>query len=126
MTYPRITHKGHCDHAQSPYARRVCRKAAIAAAAAPTYAAGDRIVIADYDIILTHMPSFSGRRPARWSWVFDLAEIPSVGRKCDTAAEAIADATAKITGPRCRCGEIATMNASTGPACDNCYDRYAA
>lgn len=122
----RIRHLGVCGHAQTRNARRICRKAQLAAAATPTYTAGDTVVIAGEPVVLTHQGSFSGRRPARWGWYLDRPEPVYGARTFDTAAEAVADATAKISGPRCRCGDIATMTASLGPTCDNHYDRYAA
>jgi hypothetical protein len=86
---------------------------------------GDMVMVGATAIILTLQKSFSGRRPARWGWFIDGTDTAS-GRAFDSAEAAIDDATAKLTGERCPCGEIATMTASLGPACTNCYDRRSA
>lgn len=129
VTVPkRITHKGICQHPQTPYARRKCRAAKLAAAviaqatATPTYQAGDEI---DIDGVTIVLGSRRGSYGVRWCWVIPGIDVGSAGYKA-TAEDAIADARAKIAGPRCGCGEPVEMTASTRKTCGRCYDRYAA
>lgn len=124
MIPKRINHKGNCSHPQTPYARRKCRAATIAAlaAAAPTYQAGDEV---DIDGTVIVLGSRRGNWGIRWTWIISGIEVGGTSYK-DSPEAAIADARAKITGPRCACGEPIEMTASTRKTCAYCYDRYAA
>lgn len=120
-----IRHLGICAHAQTPYARRACRRAALAAAqtiAAPAYRAGDEIVIEGVTIALG---SRLGSRGVRWNWVIPMSDEGSEGYY-PTPEAAIDHARRALAGPRCSCGAPATMHASTRRTCPGCYDRYAA
>lgn len=131
-TFPRMRHLGICTHPQTPYARRVCRKAAIAAAAqaatvtviTPTYTGGEEIDINGTTIVLIARRRFS-RPGIGWSWCTQDRGIFGESTRA-TAEDAIDHARRVLGAPRCGCGAPATMNASTGKTCINCYDDYAA
>lgn len=131
MIAKRIRHLGVCDHAQTPYARRKCRAAKLAAAIAaqedkpmekPEYKAGDEVDINGTTIIIS---TWRGNHGIKWRWYAPEIDVAGMSHK-RTPEEAIADARATLGGPRCRCGAVAEMTASTGAACARHYDRYAA
>lgn len=127
MIPTRIRHLGVCEHAQTPYARRKCRAAKIAAivveqAAKPAYRAGDEL---DIDGTLIILGSRRGNTGIRWSWYAPAIEADGEAYY-PTPEEAVADARRSLGSERCSCGAVATMHSSTRRTCAACYDRYAA
>lgn len=123
----RIRHLGVCTHPQTPAARRACRKATIAAAqaapAAPQHKAGDEIQVGDVTVILIAKRRFGGAGTG-WSWATE--DRSAYGELTYPTAEDAIDHARRTLGRRCRCGAPATMTASLGPACIDCYDTLAA
>lgn len=121
----RIAHKGHCEHAQTPYARRVCRKAMVArahlAVVVPTYESGDEMVIDGITVILC---ARRGNHGIRWTWWAPQLEEGGEAMKA-TPEEAI-DYARHCLARRCSCGDLATMATSHGRSCIRCYDRKSA
>lgn len=132
MIPKRIRHKGNCQHPQTPYARRKCRAAKIAAILAeaekeatmqpqPSYQAGDEIDINGTTIVICRRKGNTG---IRWTWY--APEIDTTGVAYHTTPEAAVDDARRALVDRCACGAVAEMTASTGRACAACYDRHAA
>lgn len=89
--------------------------------ASTTYQVGDEIDIDGTAIILSSRKSRTG---IRWTWIAPATDDAGEAY-LDSPEAAIAHARGKLTGPRCRCGRPATMNAATRPTCVDCYDRSA-
>jgi len=104
MIAKRINHKGNCGHAQTAYARRVCRKAMIAALATTTeettveYTHGHIETVGNHEIMLI---AKTNRRTGnvRWSYVIDehVDSIPDTTKA--TAEEALDMARTALVGP---------------------------
>jgi hypothetical protein len=88
-----------------------------------THQAGDEIDLGGgIEIILA---SRKGNNGIRWTWYAPDLDVTGMAYKA-TPEQAIEDARRKLApNSRCQCGAVAEMNASTGPACTNCYDRLA-
>jgi len=89
-----------------------------------TYQPGDEIKVGEVTITLARRGSFRNAAAQRWSWYIAGTDYYS---ECGTptADEAVDDAYRTLNGPRCSCGEPATMTAATKPSCPRCYDRHA-
>lgn len=85
------------------------------------YQPGDEIDVNGTTIMIT---TWKGCNGVRYGWYAPAAETGGEGYKA-TPAEAVNDAYTTLGGPRCSCGEPATMNASTRRTCAACYDRHA-
>ncbi len=124
MIAKRIRHKGICDHAQTPYARRKCRAAKLAAVKAaeeakmetPNYQAGDEIDINGTVIILGKRKGNTG---VRWTWIAPALDVTGMAYYT-TPEAAIEDASRKLAAERCACGAVAEMTGSTRRVCANC------
>lgn len=67
-------------------------------------------------------------QPVRWSWCIDGFEHSEVSYATPADAEASAKRQLGLDSSHAACvgcGKAATMNASLGPTCIDCYDSYA-
>lgn len=122
MIPTRIRHKGFCEHAQTPYARRKCRAALIAritreqqevAVQQPQqYQPGDKVEVGDDTIILARRKGSAG---VRWSWILTHSEEGGTAYY-PTPQEAIESARRSL-GDLCWCGKPAEVNTGTRRTC---------
>lgn len=66
--------------------------------------------------------------PARWAWCIDGYDYSEVSYQTAAAAEAAAKRQLGLDSSHSACigcGKAATMHASLGPACSDCYDNHA-